>query len=193
MSKLSIGDKSGRISDVHFVYVRIQSPTKKYQSEETEYTVGVVVDEDTADAMKEKFKKNGVKEVKTAEFEDKYKFAPPYPSEKKQYILNFKTNSHMLDKDTNKLVPKPYEWNIRPKVYVPDGDKVKDVTRDLLVGNGSFGDVAFNISDTSFGVIHNLAGILVKDLIERDPPANTTPFGEVVESNHHEEDDNVPF
>jgi len=177
MSKLLLEEKSGKIADVHFAYVKLQRPTKKYQSEDTEFSVDVVVDKATAKEMKKKFPKNGVKEVDTAEFENKYKFEPPYPEQDEQFVLKFKTNS-----TTKEGEPKPYEWSIRPKVYVPNGEKIKDVTMDVRVANGSSGDIAFNVSNGNFGVIHHLSAILVKNMIELEQ-RQASPFGEVDDSN----------
>lgn len=182
MSKLILDEKSGKISDVTFAYVKLNKPGKKYESEETEYSVDVVVNKATAKEMKKNFPKNGVREVDNSEFEEKYKFPTPYPDQDEQYIIRFKTNSHM--KDGNEV---PYEWSNRPKVYVPDGERVKDVTKDIAIGNGSKGVVAFNISDTKFGVIHHLSGILVKDLVELQKRSQT-PFGEVSEASNINEE-----
>lgn len=182
MSKLILDEKSGKISDVTFAYVKINRPGKKYESEETEYSVDVVVNKATAKEMKKNFPKNGVREVETSEFEAKYKFAPPYPDQDEQYVLKFKTNSHM--KDGNEV---PYEWSNRPKVYVPDGDRVKDITKDVMIANGSKGVVAFNISNGKFGTIHHLVGILVKDLVEREKRSQT-PFGDESEANEEYEE-----
>lgn len=180
MSKLLLSEKSGKISDVHFAYVKLQRPTKKYQSEETEFSVDVVVDKATAKEMKKNFPKNGIREVDTSEFLKKYKFDPPFPDQDEQFVLKFKTNSTNKDGE-----PKPYEWSSRPKVYVPGDEKVKDVTMDVRVANGSSGDIAFNITNSNYGVIHHLSAILVKDLIELEN-RNTTPFGEVEENEHYE-------
>jgi hypothetical protein len=180
MSQLFLDEKSGKISNVHFAYVKIQKGGKKYESEELEYSVDVVVDKATAKEMKKNFPKNGLKEVDTAEFEEKYKFSAPYPDQDEQYLLKFKTN--VADKNGEE---KPYSWSSRPKVYVPDGDKIKDVTMDVRVGNGSSGDIAFNVSNGKFGQIHHLSAILVKDMIEL-VSNRSTPFGELSESNENE-------
>lgn len=176
MSKLLLNEKNGKISEVHFAYVKIQRPTKKYQSEDTEFSVDVIVDKATAKEMKKKFPKNGIREVDTSEFLAKYKFEPPFPEQDEQFVLKFKTNATNKDGE-----PKPYEWSSRPKVYVPGEEKIKDVTMDVRVANGSSGDIAFNISDTNYGVIHHLSAILVKNMIALEN-RTTTPFGEVEES-----------
>jgi len=175
MSKLLFDEKSGKIQDVKFAYVKINKGSKKYESEETEYSVNVIVDKDTAKEMKKAFPKNKVRDISTEDFEEKYKFAPPYPDQDDQYVLNFKTNTHQ--KSNGEEVP--YEWSSRPKVYVPAEDgKIKDVTREVRVANGSGGTVAFNVSNGKFGQIHHLSGVLVTDLIELEKRSQT-PFGDV--------------
>lgn len=184
MSELLLDEKNGKIKDVYFAYVKIKKPVKKYQSEETEYSVDVVVDKATAKEMKKKFPKNGVREVENEEFEEAFKFEPPFPDQEEQFVLKFKTPSTYKDGSE-----KPYEYSSRPKIYVPQEDKVKDVTLDVRVGNGSKGDLAFNVVESSYGVFHRLNAILVRDLIEL-PETNHNPFGEVVEE---EETEDVPF
>ena len=182
MTKLELSEKSGKISNVKFAYVKLQRGTKKYKSEELEYSVDVVVDKATAKEMKKAFQKNKVKEVETSDFENKYKFAAPYPDQEEQYVLRFKTNVC-----TNDGKEKPYEWSSRPKVYIPDGNKVKDVTMDVRVANGSSGDIAFNITNGQYGIIHHLSGILIKDMIELEN-RQPTPFGEVSDVNEEYEE-----
>lgn len=189
MSNLLLEEKTGKIKDVYFSYVKIQRPTKKYQSEDTEYTVDVVVDKATFKEMKKKFPKNGAKEVDTQDFESAYKFPAPYPDQDEQYVLKFKSDSHYKDG-----TEKPYNYNSRPKVYQPSEKGVVDVTMDIRVGNGSFGDLAFSIRNNEYGQSHNLIGILVKNLIELEDRGNASPFGEVVNNEQeHEEDDGAPF
>lgn len=187
MSELVLNEKNGKINGVHFAYVKIQRPGKKYQSEEKEFSVDVVVDKATAKEIKKKFPKNGVKTVDTEEFENVFKFAPPYPDQDEQFVLKFKTNACQKDG-----TEKAYEWNSRPKVYVPSVKGVKDVTMDVRVANGSSGDLAFNVSNTDFGTIHHLSAILVKDLIELVGTGGT-PFGEVEEPEHEEETSDLGF
>jgi hypothetical protein len=75
----------------------------------------------------------------------------------------------------------PYEWNSRPKVFVPVDGGVEDVTLTVLVANGSKGDVAFSVNTNDFGTFPQLTGILVKDLIEYEAQGgNTSAFGAVV-------------
>lgn len=185
---------AGRINDVVFCYTKIQEPTFKYGSKtDKEYSVDVVVDKATAKAWKKKFPKNSVKELDNDEFARIFKIDPPYKGDE-QYVLKVKARAQNKDGD-----PIPYEWNTRPKVFVPEGDAVVDVTMSKLVSNGSKGDVAFSISNGDFGTFPQLTGILVTNLIEYvSSGGNGNPFGKVKESSVEEtfdnnEDDDVPF
>lgn len=189
MSEVILEEKQGKICDVCFAYVKLRTPTNKYESDETEYSVNVIVDKQTAKTMKKTFPKNGVKELENEEFVEKFKIDPPFPDQDEQCILNFKSDSHYNDGNE-----KPYHYNTRPKVYVPVDGGVKDVTMDVRVANGSKGDVAFSIVENKFGTLHRLLGILVKDLIELESNYEN-PFGPVVESdsNSNEEEDIPDF
>jgi len=142
------------------VYVCIQTPTTKYQSTDKEFKVGIVVDEDTADAWDEQFPKQSAKAAKTAEFKDLYKIDPVFPSEKKQYIINLKKPAQY--KDGNPL-PEQYT----PKVLVPvDGGKYEDVTQTVLPANGSKGKVSYEVTSNDYGTFARLKNVLVTDMIE---------------------------
>lgn len=188
MSRLEINTDGtkGKLFDVTFGFVKLQSGAFKYQSDtELEYTIDCVVDKTTAKAYKKAFPKNGYKEVETKEFKNIYKVAAPFPEEDEQYIIKLKSNAN-LKKDIPKagLVAGdliPYEWKTRPKVFVPVDGGVKDITMSVLVSNGSTGDVSFNINTyDGFGTFPQLSGILVKNLIEYIPKTSVSDFGEVV-------------
>ncbi len=52
-----------------FVYAKVGQPDNKYQSDtEKEWSIGVVVDEQTAEAWDDKFVKQKAKKVKASEF-----------------------------------------------------------------------------------------------------------------------------
>ena len=53
------------------LYVCIQQPTKKYESDETEWKVSLVVDKKTAKEWNKRFSKQKAKEIDNAEFEDR--------------------------------------------------------------------------------------------------------------------------
>ena len=189
MSKLSIevnGKKTtGKITDVVFAYVKLQSGSTKYQSKEIEYTVDVVVDKATAKEFKKAYPKNSCKDFENDEFTEKFKIEPPFPSQDEQFVLKVKAPAHLkAAAPAANLVAGdmiPYEWNSRPKVFVPVEGGVEDITLTTLVANGSKGDVAFTVNTNDFGTFPQLTGILVKELIEYEAQgAATSAFGTVV-------------
>lgn len=142
------------------VYVCIQTPNKKYQSEEKEFSVGVVVDEDTADNWNEQFPKQPAKVVKTSDFKDEYKIDAPFPSEKKQYVIRLKKPAQYADGN-----PLPDQY--KPKVFVRNGDgDLEDVTMSVLPANGSVGVVSYEVKENSYGSFAKLRNVLVEEMIE---------------------------
>jgi len=80
------------------VYTCIQQPTLKYQEKvNKEYKVSVVVDEDTADDWSANYSKQPAKAVRTADFKNEFKIDPPFPSEKKQYVITLKKDAQYKD------------------------------------------------------------------------------------------------
>lgn len=187
MSEFVINDDKtkGKIKDVVFCYVKMQQGSFKYQSKtELEYCVDCIVPKDVAKAFKKMFPKNGFKEIDTEEFEDKYKIPPVHPNADEQFIIKLKANAQ-VKVDIPKANLKagddvPYEWNTRPKAYVPVDGGIKDITMTTLISNGSKGDVAFRINENSYGSFPQLTGILVKELIEYEQQGQETDFGNVV-------------
>lgn len=188
MSEFTINqDKTkGMIKDVVFGYIKLQGGSFKYQSTtEKEWTVDCIVDKATAKAYKKAFPKNGYKEIDTNEFEDNYKITPPYPKQDEQFILKVRTNANLRGD-----VPKaglfegdeiPYEWNTRPKAFIPVDGGVQDITMEKLISNGSKGDVSIRIIENSYGMFPQLSGILVKELIEYEQKdGDDSDFGEVI-------------
>lgn len=189
MSKLNLdssGKKpSGKIEDVVFTYVKIQSGSTKYQSKDIEYTVDVVVDKATAKEFKKAYPKNSVKDYDNEDFKVKFKIDPPYPSQDEQFVIKLKVAAQLkAAAPAANLVAGdmiPYEWNSRPKVFIPVEGGVEDVTLSVLVANGSKGDVAFTVNTNDFGTFPQLTGILVKDLIEYEAQGGSgSVFGTVV-------------
>jgi len=163
------------LQDVMFLYVKLQKPVLQYEEKDKyEYILDVVVDEDTADAFEDCVDKSSVSKIKTVLFKDKFDIEPPCPDAKNQYLLKIRAFSHY---DSGDLVP--YKYTTRPKVLVPDGNKVKDVTMDLMVGNGSRGDLSFFIKPSSFGSSAKVTAILVKDMIVYESNDGESAFGTV--------------
>ena len=150
-------------------FVKIQEPALKFQSDEKEWVVDVIVDEDTADAWNEEFSKQPAKAIKTADFEDTYKIKPPFPDAKKQYVIKLK--KACTYKDGNPLP----EW-AHPKVLIQDEDgEFINITHDKLVGNGSIGTVTYDFNENSYGKFARLRNVLVEDLIEYEKQGGVDP------------------
>ena len=141
------------------VFVTIQTPQTKYQSDDKEYKVGIVVDEDTADSWNERFPKQTAKVVKTSDFKETYKIDPVFPDEKKQYVITIKKPASY--KDGNPLPPQ-----YLPKVLLQDGKTAIDVTQSMLPANGSKGKVSFEENSNDFGTFSRLKNVLVTEMIE---------------------------
>ncbi|MCP4392666.1 MAG: hypothetical protein GY804_00070 [Alphaproteobacteria bacterium] len=181
MSEFILGEPSkkgftkGKINDVTFLYVSIQEPRDKYESEDKEFSAQLVVDQETAKAFKKKFPKNGYHEYNTANFEEQFGIAPPFPDERQQYVIKLTVNDFhyrkvvdpLTGEEVKKALKLPYDDFKRPKVFIPaDCGGVNDVTKTVLVGNGSKGHVAFWImTHEKFGDFPKLHEICVTDLI----------------------------
>lgn len=148
------------------VYTCIQQPTLKYQDKvNKEFKVSIVIDEDQADDWNEKFSKQPAKAIRTSEFKDEFKIEPPFPGEKKQYVITLKKDAQY--KDGN-----PLPENLKPKVYLSTGTdesgkvQMKDITKDKLVGNGSVGVVSFETLSNEYGDFARLKNVRVDTLVE---------------------------
>lgn len=141
------------------VFVTVQTPQTKYQSTDKEFKVGIVVDEDTADAWNERFPKQTAKVVKTSDFKDTYKIDPVFPDEKKQYVITVKKPANYKDGS-----PLPAQY--LPKVLVQDGKAAIDVTQTVLPANGSKGKVSFEENSNDFGTFSRLRNVLVTEMLE---------------------------
>lgn len=186
-------ESKGYVRGVTLGFVKIQNPVLKYQSKtDKEYSVDLIVSEDVADEWEELFPKNGVRKIKTEDFESIYKCPPPFPKEKKQFVLKVRTDA-LFKGDVGEykegdLVP--YSFTSRPKVYIPSpSGKVEDVTMEKLVGNGSVGDVSFRIMSNDYGDFPKLSAVLVKELVKYEAKGSSSDFGEVEhkEPSHKEE------
>ena len=152
------------------LYVCIQQPTKKYESDETEWKVSLVVDKKTAKEWNKRFSKQKAKEIDNAEFESIYKIQPPVDGQDEQYIIKISQNTHTSDG----------KEMYQPRVYEDiGGNNVVDVTDTKLVGNGSKGSVSYSVVENKFGTFAKLDALLVTDLIEYQK-AGGNPFGKNV-------------
>ncbi len=194
------GFRDGFINDVTFLYVSIREARDKYKSTDKEFSAKLVVDEDTADSFKENFPKNGVKEIKTSNFEEQFGIQPPFPKAKKQYLITLKVADDkritVVDQQTGEEHEKTVKLTLndfkRPKVYMadPSGEYENiDVTEKVNVGNGSTGHVAFWILDSAeYGSFPKLKAIRVNDLVPYEPSSsNHGAFGSVASDEGHKD------
>lgn len=158
------------LNNAVFFYTCIQTPTKKFESQETEWKTSAVVDKKSAKEWNKKFKKQPAKELDNDEFVAKYKCEVPFPDQEEQYIIKLSQNTHNADG----------KEMYQPKVYQDIGNNnVVDITKKKLVGNGSKGKAAYGVVENKFGTFAKLNSICIFDLVEYGGNAN--PFGNVVE------------
>jgi hypothetical protein len=137
------------------VYAKIAQPGLKYQSKETEYSVGIVVDEDAADEWDTKFKKQPAKKVKASDFENEYRFPCPIEGVKNVYVITLK-------KDATKN-GEPFYPEFRPKVLLDTEEGRLEITESRLIANGSIGKVSYRVNENDFGTFARLNNILMDE------------------------------
>lgn len=142
-----------------FAYAKVTEPVNKYESEDKEFTIDVVVDKATAKAWNKMFQKQKSKVVDTADFEQIYKFPAPYLDEDEQYIIKLKKPAQY--KDGTEL-PKQY-W---PKLLQKVNGKAVPIPEGVLIANNSKGQVSYETTENSYGTFARLKAILVEELIE---------------------------
>jgi hypothetical protein len=135
------------------------------KKENTEVSVACILSEDDSDDWYEACPNNAVKSLRNEAFTEKYKMEPPFPDQKKQFVVTVKK---MISKGGVDLPEK-----FRPRVFqMVAGEKV-DITFEKLVANGSRGKLAYSTysAPTPEGtkVTAQLVAILVEDLIEYVP------------------------
>lgn len=141
-----------------FVYAKVGQPDTKYQSTEKEWSIEVIVDEETADAWDEQFKKQPAKKIKASDFEGKYKIPLPdrFAGMKSVYGIKVKRQA------TNDGVP--VEEIFRPKVYLDDAEGNRtEIGQSRLIANGSYGKVSYYISTNDFGTFSRLQDVCMKE------------------------------
>jgi len=148
-----------------FAYAKVTEPSFKYQSDtEKEFTIDIVVEEETYDNFVEQYPKQKGKIIKTSEFEGTYKFPPVFPDEKKQFILKLKRPATFKNKETKEF--QTIEQKYWPKILVKKGDKTTPLKEGVLIGNASTGKVSFEENTNDYGTFAKLKNILVETLIE---------------------------
>lgn len=185
-------------------YMKVVEPVNKYQSEEKEFTLDLVVDKATFKEWGKRFPKQKGKAIDTEDFEGIFKIKPPFPDQDEQFVIKMKRPAQYKD---GSPLPKQY-W---PKVLVRnESGKVVPVAEGVLVANGSKGQVSFDVTENSYGNFSRLKNILVTDLIEYKKAGGSDPAadfglesdngGDEFASNKsankakvEEEDDSIPF
>lgn len=139
------------------VYAKIAQPDQKYQSKDTEFSVGIIVNEDDADAWEEKFKKQPPRKVKAMEFEAKYRFPLPeqFKGEKNVFQITLKRDAVV---DGEPFYPDNY-----PKVFLDTADERIDITKSRMIANGSYGKVSYRINSNDFGTFAKLSNVLLDE------------------------------
>lgn len=137
------------------VYGKIAQADKKYESEDTEFSIGIIVNEDFADDWDAKFSKQPAKKIKAADFEAKYKIPLPeeFKGEKNVFQITLKRDAVV---DGEPFYPESY-----PKVFLDtkDGDRL-DITNSRLIANGSRGKISYRVNANKFGTFARLANVL---------------------------------
>ena len=158
------------LNNATLAFVKVAESDKKYQSEDREYSLSVVVSKADAKAFKKKFPKQSVKDYENDEFKEKFKIDPPFHDQDEQYVLKL---SKVHIKDGVEANPK-----YRPRVYLDDGKgNFTDITTSRLVANGSKGDVAYRVIENSFGVFAHLDVVRLTEFIEYKKWGAANPFG----------------
>jgi len=139
------------------VYCKIAQPDNKYQSKDTEFSIGVVVSDDEADQWNEQFKKQPAKVIKTSDFEVKFKFPLPdkFKGDKKVGLITLKRDAVV---NGEAVFPDFY-----PKVLLDTPTERVDITKSRLVANGSVGKVSYRIRENDFGRFAKLANVLIEE------------------------------
>lgn len=146
-------------------FAKVTEPAFKYESDtEKEFSIQVVVDEDTFDTFGETYGKQKGKAIKTGDFEGIFKIKPPYPNDKKQFVLKLAKGATYKSKENGSLVN--VEKKYWPKIMVLEGGQPVPIEEGILIANGSKGQVSFEENTNSYGTFAKLKNILVEELIE---------------------------
>lgn len=153
------------------VYVQMDKPVKAYvkpgaPAKADEWKASVVLtDEDFVDELEEYAASLGtqisLKKVKTSEFEEIYKVAPPTDAGNKLWVFTLRKSTELGK--TGKPVPDQY----KPKVFEKQGTRLVDITTSKLVGNGSMGAISVDkFERNAGGASLFLKNVLVTNLVE---------------------------
>lgn len=152
-----MAENSNVLSGV-FAYAKVTEPAPKYQSEDKEFSIDIIVDKATYKAWGKQFPKQKGKTVDNDDFKEIYKIDPPYEDQDEQCVLKLKKPAQY--KDGTEL-PKEY-W---PKILLKTGNKAVPLV-GKLIANGSKGKVSYEVTENSYGVFSKLKSVLVEEFIE---------------------------
>ena len=165
-------------------YVKVHKPYPKYQSEDKEFTLDLVISKDQAKQWKKDFKKQPPKEFDNEDFKKIFKIDPPFEDQDEQFVIKVKTEAGYLD-------GKQKEKKFWPRVLVMEDGSAVDIAEGILVGNGSKVKVSYNVRTNSYGTFAKLKNILVLDLVEFEDGGGAagSEFGLQVKGNSEFEED----
>ena len=129
-----------KLEDVYLAYTVLDKPVKNAFDTSgliREFKTTVILSKEKAKEFKKLKLNKTVKEIDTVEFEAKYKFPPPYPEQEEQFIISATTKATYRD---GNLKP---DWTFPRVFFEKDGVRIEDPK--VLIGNGSVGDVRFNL------------------------------------------------
>ena len=141
-----------------FAYAKVTEPVNKYQSDDKEFSIDIIVDKATYKAWGKEYSKQKGKVVDNDDFKEIYKIDPPYEDQDEQYVIKLKKPAQY--KNGTEL-PKEY-W---PKILLKTGNKAVPLV-GKLIANGSKGKVSYEVTENSYGTFARLKSILVEELIE---------------------------
>lgn len=156
-------------------YVKVQQPDFKYGSTtEKEYSTDLVVQKADAKTWNKDFQKQKAKVVDREDFERIYKIEPPFEGDE-LYVVKLKKQAQYKDGT-------PIPDAVRPRVFVAGSNgKLQDVTKDVLVSNGSVGTVSYDVRENDFGRFASLKAIRVDKLIEYKKAGGANSYDELGE------------
>jgi hypothetical protein len=141
-------------------YVKLQQPDFKFGSTtEKEFSVNLIITKAEAKVWNKEFPKQKAREVDRSDFEKAYKIEPPTDDDE-FYVLAIRKPAQYKD-----LTPIPDA--MRPRAFLKgDNGKLQDITKDILIANGSVGTVSYDIRDNEYGHFSSLKAVRVDSLVE---------------------------
>ena len=164
-------------------YVKVHKPYTKYQSEDKEFTIDLVISKEQAKQWKKDFKKQPPKEFDNDDFKNTFKIDPPFEDQDEQFVIKLKVEAQYKDGTVK-------EKKFWPRVLVMEDGAAVDIAEGILVGNGSKVKVSYNVRNNDFGSFAKLKNILVLDLVEFEDGGGAagSEFGLQVKGNSEFED-----